>query len=112
MSKVATVIVSATLLVAATLAAGKPLPPGDAPDVAGSHLDPSDPANIPWLWHKGADFEKGGTSIPLLFRCGRQRGPSASHACAFAVCCALATCMLMRMPWPANVACNIWIFPM
>jgi len=49
---------------------GRPLPPGDAaPDATGGHLDPADPASIPFLWHKGVqDFQKAGTSVPLLFR--------------------------------------------
>ena len=31
-------------------------------------LDPTDPSNMPRLWHKGEDFEKSGTNVPLLFR--------------------------------------------
>ncbi len=31
-------------------------------------LDPTDPRNMPRLWHKGEDFVKGGTPVPLLFR--------------------------------------------
>lgn len=31
-------------------------------------IDPSDPAAIQFLWHKGADFVKAGTPIPLIFR--------------------------------------------
>ena len=48
---------------------GAPLPPdaaAAAPDCAG--LDPGDLANAPYLWHKGDDFVKGGTPIPLVYR--------------------------------------------
>ncbi|KAL4430928.1 hypothetical protein ABPG75_006184 [Micractinium tetrahymenae] len=45
---------------------GKPLPPEEAPEQMG--IDPSDPAAIEFLWHKGADFVKAGTPIPLIFR--------------------------------------------
>ena len=31
-------------------------------------LDPTDPSNMPRLWHKGRDFVKNGTNVPLLFR--------------------------------------------
>ena len=31
-------------------------------------LDPTDPSNMPRLWHKGEDFVKNGTAVPLLFR--------------------------------------------
>ena len=31
-------------------------------------LDPTDPSNMPRLWHKGEDFVKNGTNVPLLFR--------------------------------------------
>ena len=34
----------------------------------GSGLDPSDINNAPFLWHKGEDFQKAGTSISLLYR--------------------------------------------
>lgn len=47
---------------------GKPLPPAEAPDATGSHLDPTDPGNMHLLWHRGGEFEKSGTSIPLMFR--------------------------------------------
>ncbi|EFN59407.1 hypothetical protein CHLNCDRAFT_137920 [Chlorella variabilis] len=45
---------------------GKPLPPEDAPEQMG--IDPSDPASLQFLWHKGGDFVKAGTPIPLIFR--------------------------------------------
>ncbi|KAK9839814.1 hypothetical protein WJX81_003513 [Elliptochloris bilobata] len=46
---------------------GRPLPPDNAaPDCAG--LDPTDPSNMPRLWHKGEDCIKNGTPVPLLFR--------------------------------------------
>ncbi|CAL8462820.1 g2354 [Coccomyxa elongata] len=46
---------------------GKPLPPDNtAPDTAG--LDPTDINNAPFLWHKGEDFKKGSTAIPLMYR--------------------------------------------
>ncbi|PRW58378.1 splicing RNP complex component [Chlorella sorokiniana] len=45
---------------------GKPLPPEEAPEQMG--IDPSDPAAIEFLWHKGEDFVKAGTPIPLIFR--------------------------------------------
>ena len=31
-------------------------------------LDPSDVANLSFLWHKGPDFDKGGVKVPLVFR--------------------------------------------
>jgi hypothetical protein len=31
-------------------------------------LDPSDINNAPFLWHKGEDFQKAGTSISLMYR--------------------------------------------
>ena len=31
-------------------------------------LDPSDINNAPFLWHKGEDFQKAGTAIPLMYR--------------------------------------------
>lgn len=31
-------------------------------------LDPSDINNAPFLWHKGEDFQKGNTAIPLMYR--------------------------------------------
>ena len=31
-------------------------------------LDPTDPSNMPRLWHKGEDFMMNGTNVPLLFR--------------------------------------------
>lgn len=34
----------------------------------GSGLDPSDINNAPFLWHKGEDFQKAGTSISLMYR--------------------------------------------
>jgi len=43
---------------------GKPLPPEELPE----GVDAADPANIEYLWHKGEDFQKGGSSIPLIFR--------------------------------------------
>ncbi|KAK9807015.1 hypothetical protein WJX72_010790 [[Myrmecia] bisecta] len=47
---------------------GRPLPPEDVPMGQEQTLDPSDVRNIPYLWHKGEDFEKQGTGIPLIFR--------------------------------------------
>lgn len=43
---------------------GKPLPPEELP--AGA--DAADAANIAYLWHKGSDFLKAGSNIPLIFR--------------------------------------------
>jgi hypothetical protein len=34
----------------------------------GAGLDPSDIASAPFLWHKGGDFVKAGTPIPLMYR--------------------------------------------
>jgi hypothetical protein len=34
----------------------------------GAGLDPSDISNAPFLWHKGEDFMKGSTAIPLMYR--------------------------------------------
>ena len=31
-------------------------------------LDPSDIGNAPFLWHKGDDYVKAGTPIPLMYR--------------------------------------------
>ncbi|GFH14495.1 uncharacterized protein HaLaN_10559, partial [Haematococcus lacustris] len=31
-------------------------------------LDPTDPANMPFFWHKGKDFMKGGTAVSLIYR--------------------------------------------
>jgi len=31
-------------------------------------LDPCDPANMPYFWHKGRDFIKDGTPVHLIFR--------------------------------------------
>ncbi|KAL4426356.1 hypothetical protein ABPG77_004650 [Micractinium sp. CCAP 211/92] len=45
---------------------GKPLPPDEAPEQLG--IDPTDPSAIQFLWHKGEDFVKAGTPIPLIFR--------------------------------------------
>lgn len=33
-------------------------------------MDPSDINNAPFLWHKGEDFQKAGTVIPLMYRMG------------------------------------------
>ncbi|KAG7671833.1 hypothetical protein KSW81_004719 [Nannochloris sp. 'desiccata'] len=43
---------------------GKPLPPEDLPE----GVDGADPANIQYLWHKGEDFMKAGSNLPLVFR--------------------------------------------
>ena len=43
---------------------GKPLPPEDLPE----GVDGADPANIQYLWHKGEDFMKAGSALPLVFR--------------------------------------------
>jgi hypothetical protein len=34
----------------------------------GLSLDPADLTNVAVLWHRGDDFEKGGTRVPLVFR--------------------------------------------
>ena len=38
------------------------------PAVPCAGIDPSDPASLQFLWHKGGDFVKAGTPIPLIFR--------------------------------------------
>jgi hypothetical protein len=43
---------------------GKPLPLEDLPE----GVDAADPANIQYLWHKGEDFLKAGSNLPLVFR--------------------------------------------
>jgi hypothetical protein len=43
---------------------GKPLPLEDLPE----GVDAADPANIQYLWHKGEDFLKAGSQLPLVFR--------------------------------------------
>jgi Nuclear cap-binding protein subunit 3/Tho1/MOS11 C-terminal domain len=43
---------------------GKPLPLEDLPE----GVDGADPANIQYLWHKGEDFMKAGSNLPLVFR--------------------------------------------
>jgi hypothetical protein len=43
---------------------GKPLPAEDLPE----GVDVADPANIQYLWHKGEDFVKAGSNLPLVFR--------------------------------------------
>lgn len=40
--------------------------PACHPPAAG--IDPTDPAAIQYLWHKGEDFVKAGSPIPLIFR--------------------------------------------
>ncbi len=37
-------------------------------DACCTGLDPTDINNAPFLWHKGEDFEKGSTAIPLMYR--------------------------------------------
>lgn len=47
-------------------------PPTHQNTAAAAHaragLDAADPANISFLWHKGQDFSKAGSAIPLIFR--------------------------------------------
>ncbi len=38
------------------------------PNLLRTGLDPTDLKNVEFLWHKGLDFVKGGTPIPLNFR--------------------------------------------
>ena len=45
---------------------GRPLPPTD--DTPTEGLDPTDLANLPFLWHQGADFNKDGSLIKLIYR--------------------------------------------
>ena len=45
--------------------AAHPTPPTPAKPAG---IDPADPASIAYLWHKGEDFPKAGTAIPLIFR--------------------------------------------
>eukprot|EP00891_Asterochloris_glomerata_P008997 jgi/Astpho2/8997/Aster-x0837 len=45
---------------------GTPLLPEDAPD--GIALEASEVEHLTFLWHRGRDFHKDGTAIPLLFR--------------------------------------------
>ena len=37
-------------------------------DACCTGLDPTDINNAPFLWHKGEDFKKGSTAIPLMYR--------------------------------------------
>ncbi|KAI3433577.1 hypothetical protein D9Q98_003388 [Chlorella vulgaris] len=45
---------------------GTPLSPEEAPEQLG--IDPTHPASLPVLWHKGEDYVKQGSPIPLIFR--------------------------------------------
>jgi hypothetical protein len=54
----------------AVVGMGHPLPPADAPDACGgqAQLDPTDPASIPFLWHK-VGVQDGGGAFPLASTC-------------------------------------------
>ncbi|GBF90683.1 splicing RNP complex component protein [Raphidocelis subcapitata] len=54
----------------AIVASGHPLPADvEAPDAGGQGgLDPTSIDSLPYLWHKGRDFVKGGTPISLMYR--------------------------------------------
>mmetsp|Transcript_8241 Transcript_8241/g.24586 ORF Transcript_8241/g.24586 Transcript_8241/m.24586 type:complete len:457 (+) Transcript_8241:321-1691(+) len=63
----------------AIFALGKPLPPEDIP--VGQELS-LDVTQLEKLWHKGPDFVKGGTPIPLIFRVATvedKRPPPGTH---------------------------------
>ncbi|KAI8464820.1 MAG: hypothetical protein J3K34DRAFT_525865 [Monoraphidium minutum] len=54
----------------AIVGTGHPLPPDQqAPDAGGqAGLDPTSVESLPYLWHKGRPFVKGGTPISLMYR--------------------------------------------
>ncbi|KAL6755105.1 hypothetical protein V8C86DRAFT_2684522 [Haematococcus lacustris] len=47
---------------------GYPLPATEMTGESSAGLDPTDPANMPFFWHKGKDFMKGGTAVSLIYR--------------------------------------------
>eukprot|EP00798_Chlamydomonas_sp_ICE-L_P003692 gene3692-13760_t len=50
----------------AIAARGTPFPPEDS--AATSGMDPTDPDNMRYFWHKGEDFIKDGTPVKLVYR--------------------------------------------
>lgn len=54
----------------AIIGTGHPMPPDqEAPDAGGqAGLDPTSVESLPYLWHKGKDFVKGGTTVSLMYR--------------------------------------------
>ncbi|KAF5840065.1 hypothetical protein DUNSADRAFT_17800 [Dunaliella salina] len=47
---------------------GRPLPSEEMAGESSAGLDPFDPANMPYFWHKGRDFIKEGTPVHLIYR--------------------------------------------
>lgn len=49
----------------------------------GAGLDPTDINNAPFLWHKGEDFKKGPTAIPLMYRMATTADVKPAHGKKF-----------------------------
>lgn len=57
---------------------GHPLPPTEDTPTAG--LDPTNLANLPFLWHQGKEFDKDGSLIKLIYRMATVADIKDAHA--------------------------------